>query len=77
MDAKNLDAEIITPTFKDFKNGKYKFISFYAKKARGMMADFIVRNKIKSAAEILEFNFEGYYYCSSSSTPEDPVFLRD
>ncbi|MEE3176262.1 MAG: peroxide stress protein YaaA [Verrucomicrobiota bacterium] len=77
VDANNLDAEIITPTFKDFKNGKYKFISFYAKKARGMMADFIVRNKIKSAAEILKFNFEGYYYCSSSSTPEDPVFLRD
>ena len=36
----NLEAEVIAPTFKDFKNGKHKFISFYAKKARGMMADF-------------------------------------
>ena len=73
----NLDAEVIAPTFKDFKNGKHKFISFYAKKARGMMADFIVRNKIKSSQEILKFDIGGYYYCSSSSTPEEPVFLRD
>lgn len=73
----NLEAEVITPTFKDFKNGKYKFISFYAKKARGMMADFIVRNKLKSPKELLKFDIGGYYYCSSSSTLDEPVFLRD
>lgn len=77
VDANNLEAEVIAPTFKDFKNGKHKFISFYAKKARGMMADFIVRNKIKSPVELLKFDVGGYYYCSSSSTPEEPVFLRD
>ena len=77
VDADNLEAEVITPTFKDFKNGKYKFISFYAKKARGMMADFIVRNKIKSPVELLKFDTDGYYYCQSSSTVEEPVFLRD
>ena len=73
----NLEAEVITPTFKDFKNGKYKFISFYAKKARGMMADFIVRNKLKSPNGLSKFDSGGYYYCSSSSTPGEPVFLRD
>ena len=77
VDANNLEAEVIAPTFKDFKNGKHKFISFYAKKARGMMADFIVRNKIKSPVELLKFDVGGYYYCSSSSTPGEPVFLRD
>ena len=77
IDKKNLEAEIITPTFKDFKNGKYKFISFYAKKARGMMAEFIVRNKLKSPKGLLKFDTEGYYYCPSSSTPDEPVFLRD
>ncbi len=77
VDADNLEVEVITPTFKDFKNGKYKFISFYAKKARGMMADFIVRNKIKSPVELLKFDTDGYHYCQSSSTVEVPVFLRD
>ncbi len=75
--ANNLKVKVIAPTFKDFKNGKHKFISFYAKKARGMMADFIVRNKIKNPQELLKFDLGGYYYCRSSSTPEEPVFLRD
>ena len=72
-----LSAEVITPAFKDFKNGKYKFISFYAKKARGMMANYIVSNRIKSPEKILNFSAGGYYFDQESSTPEAPVFLRD
>ena len=77
VDLNKIGVEVITPTFKDYKNGKYKFISFYAKKARGMMADFIIRNKINTRSKLLEFETDGYYYCSESSTENEPVFLRD
>ena len=77
IDLKSINVEVVTPTFKDFKNGKYKFISFYAKKARGMMADFIIRNKIKAPSKLLSFDCGGYYYCPESSSPNLPVFLRD
>ena len=77
IDLNSIEVDVITPTFKDYKNGKYKFISFYAKKARGMMADFIIRNKIKTRSKLLEFNTDGYYYCQESSTLDEPVFLRD
>ena len=77
IDLNSIEVDVITPTFKDYKNGKYKFISFYAKKARGMMADFIIRNKIKTRSKLLEFNTDGYYYCQESSTFDEPVFLRD
>lgn len=72
-----LEANIITPTFKDFKNGKYKFISFFAKKARGMMADFIVRERIKKPADLRAFDVAGYYYDEEGSTDETLSFLRD
>ena len=77
IDLKSIEAQVITPAFKDYKNGKYKFISFYAKKARGMMADFIIRNKVKVPSKLLCFNCGGYYYCPEESSPNLPVFLRD
>ena len=77
IDLKSINAEVITPTFKDYKNGKYKFISFYAKKARGMMADFIIQNKVREPSKLLSFNCGGYYYCPEQSSPNLPVFLRD
>ena len=77
IDLKSIDVDVVTPTFKDFKNGKHKFISFYAKKARGMMADFIIRNKVKAPSKLLSFDCGGYYYCPESSSPNLPVFLRD
>ena len=77
IDLKSINAEVITPTFKDHKNGKYKFISFYAKKARGMMADFIIQNKVREPSRLLSFNCGGYYYCPEQSSPNLPVFLRD
>jgi len=77
IELKSINAEVITPTFKDHKNGKYKFISFYAKKARGMMADFIIQNKVREPSKLLSFNCGGYYYCPEQSSPNLPVFLRD
>ena len=71
-----LKVPVFNPTFKDYKNGKYKIISFYAKKARGLMARYIVLNKIDKPEEILGFNLEGYNYCKKDSSQFSPVFLR-
>jgi len=77
VDKKALSAKVITPIFKDFKNGQYKIISFYAKKARGLMARYIIQNRLTSAKQLNQFNAAGYYYCAKESTVEQPVFLRD
>jgi len=74
---KSLNAEIISPVFKDFSNGKYKIVSFYAKKARGYMAAYIIQNRIKSPEKLKDFDVEGYWYSEQDSTPAQPVFLRD
>ncbi len=73
---KKLQAEIISPVFKDFKNGTYKIISFYAKKARGLMTRFIIQNKITNPEELLAFESDGYYYNAELSKPNQPVFTR-
>ena len=70
------DVNVVTPTFKDYKNGKYKIISFYAKKARGVMARWIIENKIKDFENLSSFNVDGYKYSKSESTTTSPVFLR-
>jgi cytoplasmic iron level regulating protein YaaA (DUF328/UPF0246 family) len=69
---KNLDAQVITPIFKDCKNGQYKVISFYAKKARGMMARYIIENRIESVADLTKFDVAGYYFVE-----EELVFKRE
>ena len=74
---KDLNAQIITPVFKDEKNGKVKIISFYAKKARGLMARWIIENNIKDFEKISKFNIDGYYFSKSESTVTEPAFLRD
>ena len=74
---KSLNAEIISPVFKDLSNGKYKIVSFFAKKARGYMTAFIIQNKIKNSEKLKEFDVEGYRYSEEDSTPTQPVFLRD
>ena len=68
---------VIAPAFKDFKNGKYKIISFYAKKARGLMARWIIQNKVKDFEKLSEFDLDGYYYSEEDSSATEPVFLRD
>ena len=70
------EVNIVTPTFKDYKNGKYKIISFYAKKARGLMARWIIQNKVTDFEALSSFNVDGYKYSKVESTPTVPVFLR-
>ena len=55
---------------------KYKIISFYAKRARGMMADYIVKNELKESEDLREFSTAGYVYDAKSSAEDKPVFLR-
>ncbi|WP_104472391.1 peroxide stress protein YaaA [Acinetobacter indicus] len=72
-----IQAEIIKPVFLDQKNGKYKVISFYAKKARGLMARYIIENKIERAGDLKGFNSDGYYFDADSSLKGELVFKRD
>lgn len=77
IDRKKLGKEIVSPVFKDEKNGTFKIISFYAKKARGTMARFLIRNQITDADGLLGFAEEGYSYNASLSKPAEPVFTRE
>lgn len=70
------DAEVITPVFKDYKNGQYKIISFFAKKARGLMSTYIIKNRVKDIAALIKFNDEGYRFSKKDSTDKELVFLR-
>ncbi|RCL70937.1 MAG: YaaA family protein, partial [Cryomorphaceae bacterium] len=71
------NGKIISPVFKDFKNGKLKIISFYAKKARGLMVRYIVDNNISNYNDLLGFNLDNYAYNESETIDENkPVFTR-
>lgn len=72
-----LQAEVITPQFKQLKNGTYKFLSFYGKKARGMMSDFIIRERIESPDKLKKFSREGYRFAPELSEGNNWVFTRD
>ena len=74
---KNLNAEVITPVFKDKKNGKYKIISFYAKKARGLMSAYAISKGITEPAKLKRFNWEGYRYNKDLSQGAEWVFTRE
>ena len=71
-----IEGDIISPSFLDEKNGKYKIISFYAKKARGYMANYLVTNKVTDQNGLSDFKEYGYQYSKSDSSPEIPVFTR-
>lgn len=73
---KNLEADIITPVFKDQKNGQYKIISFYAKKARGLMAAYAIKNNITDAKQLKQFDVDGYAFDSELSVGNNWVFTR-
>ena len=74
---KALQARVIDTEFKDLKNGQYKIISFYAKKARGMMARYVIRERLRDPAGLKDFNAHGYYFSAEQSGPDQLVFLRD
>lgn len=76
LQAKNLDCPVISPVFQDGKDGKFKIISFYAKRARGLMARYVVENHITDPADLKSFNLDGYKYVASESKPEKPLFRR-
>ncbi|MBV1929705.1 MAG: peroxide stress protein YaaA, partial [Gammaproteobacteria bacterium] len=77
VQSKQLNAEIITPVFKDWKGDKYKIISFYAKKARGLMVAYIVRNRLSDVEQIKNFDSEGYVYNPAMSSAREWVFTRE
>jgi len=72
-----LDGEVITPVFKDLKNGKYKIISFYAKKARGQMARYIIDREVNDVAALKKYRVAGYRYNAAESSARELVFTRD
>ena len=77
FDKKKFNGKIISPVFKDFKNGKLKIISFYAKKARGLMVRYIIDNNISNYNDLLGFNMADYAYNESETIDENkPVFTR-
>jgi len=77
VQSKQLNAEIITPVFKDWKGDKYKIISFYAKKARGLMVAYIIHNRLNDVEQIKNFDSEGYVYNPAMSSAREWVFTRE
>ena len=76
VDKKTLSAEVIQCVFQDYKNGAWKVISFHAKRARGLMARFVIENKIDDPKKLTQFASEGYAYDASASTDAKLVFRR-
>ena len=76
IDMKSLNAEVITPVFKDWKSGQYKIISFFAKKARGLMSRYVLENKIKNPNDLKAFDSDGYVFNLDFSTEKSLVFTR-
>jgi cytoplasmic iron level regulating protein YaaA (DUF328/UPF0246 family) len=77
LDTKTIKAKLISPVFKDFKNGKLKIISFYAKKARGSMVRYILDKDVETLEGIKGFNYDNYHFSEEHTENEDdPVFIR-
>jgi len=74
--SKEINAQIITPAFKDYKDGKYKIIGIYAKKARGMLSRYIIKHRLTDPEDIKTFNEEGYSFDKSLSQGNLWVFSR-
>lgn len=77
INKKKLKATLISPEFKDAKNGKYKIISFYAKKARGYMSRYIIENRIENPSDLEGFDTAGYRFNKNLSKSGNPVFTRE
>ena len=71
-----LNASVITPIFQDYKNGEYKIISFFAKRARGLMARYCAVHKVNRPEKLKLFNVEGYVYCQEASDQTRWIFRR-
>ena len=76
IDKKKIKFRVITPEFKDYKNGQLKMISFFAKKARGMMVRYLAENNITDLESLKNFNYEGYSFDDNLSTQDKLIFTR-
>lgn len=76
VDLKALNLRVVTPQFIELKDGKTRIVSFFAKKARGAMARFVVQNRLAAPDQILAFDIGGYAHAPELSEPDRPVFLR-
>jgi len=76
IDTKLLKAKVITPEFKDYKDGKLKMISFFAKKARGLMVRYIIDTNAQTVDDLKGFNYEGYAFDANLSSDSKLVFTR-
>lgn len=76
IDTKQLAGEVVTPVFKEHKDGKYKVVAIYAKRARGKMANFIIRNSIDQPEQLKTFTDGGYEFSDSLSSEKEWVFIR-
>lgn len=77
VNPKKLNAKLITPRFEDCKNGKYKVISFYAKRARGLIVRYACDNRLSDYNDLKNFDSEGYYFVENASTDTEWVFRRE
>jgi len=77
INVSELKANVISPVFMDKKNGKYKIISFFAKKARGLMTRYVIKNRIEDITDIQNFEEGGYFFNEEMSEDNKPVFCRD
>jgi cytoplasmic iron level regulating protein YaaA (DUF328/UPF0246 family) len=76
VDNKTLKVPVITPEFKDYKDGKLKIISFYAKKARGLMVRYIIDKNAETIEDLKGFNYDGYAFDANLSKGNSLVFTR-
>ena len=77
LQPKNIKGTVISPVFKDFKNGKLKIISFFAKKARGSMTRYVINTNAQTLDDIKGFDYDGYRFSQQETTKEHaPVFIR-
>jgi cytoplasmic iron level regulating protein YaaA (DUF328/UPF0246 family) len=73
---KKLNGRIIKPVFLDEKNGKFKVISFYAKKARGLMSRYVIENRLTKPAQLKKFDVDGYVFVPEESSDSELMFKR-
>jgi len=73
---KQLNAELVKPVFLDEKNGKFKVISFYAKKARGLMSRYVIEKRLTKPAQLKKFDVDGYFFDAAESKGNELVFKR-
>ncbi len=76
VDPKQLNAEVVSPIFQDEKNGQYKIISFFAKKARGSMARYLIQNRCKTLSDLEGFDLDGYRFDTEASSEGKLIFRR-